>query len=85
MMQIKIFHSAPPCARCMRTKEVAGKVADRFPGQVTVVEIPALSQEAQDHGVLLTPTVIIGDQVVATGSVPKERQLEDALKKEMGG
>ena len=85
MIQIKVFHPEPRCARCIRTKELATTVAARYPGRAEVVEIPALSQEAQEHGVLLTPTVIIGDQVVVSGSVPNERQLEDALKKEIGG
>ena len=85
MIQIKVFGPEPPCARCIRTKELAAKVAARYPDRAEVVHIPALSREAQDHGVLLTPTVIIGDQVVVSGSVPDERQLEDALKKELGG
>lgn len=85
MIQIKVFGPEPPCARCIRTKELAEKVAARYPGTAEVVRIPALSQVAQEHGVLLTPTVIVGDQVVVSGSVPKERQIEDALKKEMGG
>ena len=85
MIQIKVFHPQPRCARCIRTKELASLVADRYPGKAEVVEIQALSREGQEHGVLLTPTVIIGDQVVASGSVPSERQLEDALKQAMGG
>ena len=85
MVQIKVFHPQPRCARCIRTKDLATMVAARYPGRAEVVEVPALSREAQEHGVILTPTVIIGDQVVASGSVPGERQWEDALKKEIGG
>ncbi|NQU97687.1 MAG: thioredoxin family protein [Chloroflexi bacterium] len=85
MIQIKVFSPEPPCARCIKTKELAATVAARYPGVAEVVAIPALSPEAQEHGVLLTPTVIVGDQVVVSGSVPNERQLEDALKKEIGG
>ena len=83
MIQIKVFGAEPPCARCIRTKELAERVAAKYPGKAEVSKIPALSPEAQEQGVLLTPTVIIGDQVVVSGNVPSERQLEDALQKEM--
>ena len=85
MIQIKVFGPEPPCARCIKAKELATNVAARYPGKAEVVHIPALSREAQEQGVLLTPTVIIGDRVVVSGNVPNERQLEDALKKEIGG
>jgi len=84
MIQIKVFGPEPPCARCIKTKEKAQNVAARYPGRAEVVRIPVLSQEARDHGVVLTPTVIIGDRVVVSGAIPDERQIEDALKKEMG-
>jgi len=84
MIQIKVFGPEPPCARCIKTRELAEEVAAKYPGKAEVVRIPALSPEAQEQGVLLTPTVIIGEQVVVSGSVPDEGQIEDALKKEMG-
>jgi len=85
MVEIKIFHSTPPCAKCMKTKEVAEKLAKKYSEKVKVVEFNALSPEAEKYGVILTPTTIVGESVFATGNVPNESKLEETLKKEIGG
>jgi len=85
MVQIKVFHSTPPCGKCIKTKEMAERLAKEHPGKVELVEIPALSPEAEKCGVVLTPTTIVGEQVAATGSIPDEAKLEEIVRREMEG
>ena len=85
MVQIKVFHSTPPCGKCIKTREMAEKVAKEHPGKVEVMDFPALSPEAEKYGVVLTPTTIVEEQVVATGSIPNEAKLEEIVKKVIEG
>ena len=84
MITVKVFGSTPPCARCKEVGKRARKVADRFPGEVEVVKFGALSEEGDKYGIMLTPTVVIDDRVVATGKVPSEDELEKSIKEELG-
>ena len=85
MLQIRVFGTTPPCANCKRAEREALKAAERFPGQVEVVHLDALGPEAQHYGLMVTPVVVVGDEVVATGRVLPAPQLVPILKKHLGG
>ncbi len=69
MLQIKVFGTTPPCANCKRAEREARKAAAKFPGQVEVLHLNALGSEAQQYGLMVTPVVVIGEEVVSTGKV----------------
>jgi hypothetical protein len=69
MLQIKVFGTTPPCANCKRAEREARKAAEKFPGQVEVVHLDALGPEAQQYGLMVTPVVVVGEDVVSTGRV----------------
>lgn len=69
MLQIKVFGTTPPCANCKRAEREARKAAEQFPGQVEVVHLDALGPEAARYGLMVTPVVVVGEQVVSTGNV----------------
>jgi disulfide oxidoreductase YuzD len=74
MLQIKVFGTTPPCASCKRAEREALRAAEQFPGQVEVVHLDALGPEAQQYGMMITPVVVLGEEVVATGkAVPAPR------------
>lgn len=85
MLKIKIFGTIPPCAKCMRTEEVARKVAEKFKGRVEVEKWDALSDEGQKHGVMMTPTVLLDDKVVTISKIPKDRDLEKMINQKLEG
>jgi len=81
MLQIKVFGTTPPCASCKRAKRYAEEAADQFP----VVELDALGPEAEQYGLMTTPIVVVGDEVVGKGkAVPAER-LTSIIRSEIGG
>lgn len=81
---LKVFHSTPPCAKCKEVEKIATKVAERYPDQVEVAKLPAISDEGRKYSIMLTPSVVINNKVVATGKIVSEAELEKAIKKELG-
>jgi len=84
MITIKVFGPNPPCAKCMETEKRARKVAENYPGEVEVVKLDALSDEGAKYGVMITPTLVVNDKIVATGRVITEAELDKIIKKELG-
>jgi thiol-disulfide isomerase/thioredoxin len=83
MINLKVFGSTPPCAKCKEVEKRANKVASKYPGQVEVSKLDAISEEGRKYSVFFTPTVVINDKVVSSGEVISEGELEKAIKKEM--
>ncbi len=60
-------------------------MAKKFPaGDVEVKKYEAISPEGKKYGILLTPTVVINDKVVAAGRGLSEKDLEKAIQKAIG-
>lgn len=85
MITIKIFGTTPPCAKCKRAEQEAQKAASRFPGQVDVLKLDALGPEADKYGMMVTPTVVVNDQVVGSGKIVSADQLVVYVNKILGG
>ncbi len=85
MIKVKVFGSTPPCAKCKEVEKRAIKVAEKYPGKIEVAKFDALSEEGDKYGIILTPTVVINDKVVAVGKVISEDDLEKSIKKELEG
>ena len=85
MMQIKVFGTTPPCANCKRAEREALKAAEQFPGKVEVVHLDALGPEAQQYGLMVTPVVVVGEEVVVTGRVLPSQKLIPIIEKHLGG
>ena len=48
---------------------VAMRAAEQFPGEVEVNHLDALGPEVQPYGLMVTPVIVIGEDVVSTGKV----------------
>jgi disulfide oxidoreductase YuzD len=85
MVTITVFGTTPPCARCKRAEREAQAAAERFPGQVEVRKLDALGPEAEAYGMMVTPTIVIDDEIVATGKVLSADQLAQLVQSRLGG
>jgi thiol-disulfide isomerase/thioredoxin len=83
MLQIKVFGTTPPCANCKRAEAHAQKAAERFPDQVEVIKLDALGPEAEAYGLMTTPVVVVGDQVVGQGKVVPAGKLVKILESQL--
>ena len=85
MIQIKVFGTTPPCANCKRAEAQAEKAAERFPGQVEVIKLDALGPEAEQYGLMTTPLIVVGEEVVGAGKVVPAARLVSIIEKKLGG
>ena len=85
MLQIKVFGATPPCANCKRAEAQAQKAAGQVSGQVEVVKLDALGPEAEAYGLVVTPMVVVGEQVVGTGKVVPAAKLVPIIEAQLGG
>jgi len=81
---VKIFGPEPPCAKCRAVEKIAKEVAEEI-GGVEVVKVSALSEEADKYGILVTPAVVINDELVFSGKVPTKEELRRAIQKAAQG
>lgn len=82
MIEVKIFGSEPPCAKCKKAEEAAKKAAGEFADQVTIEKLSALSPEGLSLGILSTPVVLVNGKTIAQGRVPDEGELKRAYRAE---
>lgn len=83
MITVKVFGTEPPCVKCRELTKRATKIAGKYPGQIEVKHLAALSPEGDKYGIILTPTLVVNDKVVSVGKVLSEDDIEKLLKKEM--
>jgi thiol-disulfide isomerase/thioredoxin len=83
MLQIKVFGTTPPCANCKRAEKQAQDAAAQFPGQVEVVKLDVMGDEAQQYGLVTTPLVVVGDELVGRGRVVPAAQLVPVIQKHL--
>ena len=85
MVQIKVFGTIPPCANCKRAEAQAHKAAEWFPGLVEVLKLDALGPEAERYGLMTTPLVVVGEDVVGAGKVVSAAKLISIIEERIGG
>jgi hypothetical protein len=76
---VEEFGAILPCSRCVYAERIVRKVAEKHPDQVSVSKIDVLSEEAAQYGLLLTPAVLVNDEVLASGQGVSENRLEKAI------
>jgi len=86
VVEVKIFYGIRefgvvfPCLKCIQAERIARRIADRHPGRVVVRKYDVLSPEADRHGVMMTPTVVVDGEVVASGKGLSANRLEQLLE-----
>lgn len=85
MITIKVFGTTPPCAKCKRAEREALKAAGEFPGQVEVQKLDALGPEAETYGLIITPTVVVNDEVVGSGKIIQADRLAAHIRSILEG
>jgi hypothetical protein len=83
-LTINIVVSPTKCKKCDACRAMADEMAAKYPGRLVVNIIPANSPEADEYGVVLPPTVIVGDFIAAAGSVPRAGAFEAIIRDELG-
>jgi len=88
-VEVKIFYGIKefgvvfPCLKCIQAERIARRIAERHPGRVVVRKHDVLSDEADRHGVMMTPTVVVDGEVVASGKGLSANRLEQLLERHL--
>ncbi len=88
-VEVKIFYGIKefgvvfPCLKCIQAERIARRLAERHPGRVVVRKHDILSPEADRHGVMMTPTVVVDGEVVASGKGLSANRLEQLLERHL--
>ena len=85
MLQIKVFGTTPSCANCKRAEAQAREAAGRFPDQVEVLKLDALGPEAEPYGIMSTPLIVVGEEVVGVGKVLPAAKLFPIIERKLRG
>jgi len=72
-----------PCSRCISAERVARRVALKYPDRVFVRKYDVTSAEAVELGVILSPTVLVNDEIAAAGSGISEGRLDRIVQRHL--
>ena len=78
MKEIKVLGTG--CAKCTKTIEIISKIADELNVDVHVIK-ETDPEVIMGYGVMSTPTVIIDEVNVHSGSIPHRQDIELWLQK----
>jgi small redox-active disulfide protein 2 len=77
MKTIKILGSG--CPKCLKTTDIVEK-AVKATGTAAKIEKEEEFAEIMKYNVMSTPALVIDEEVVMTGRVPKQKDVETLLK-----
>jgi protein-disulfide isomerase len=83
-VEILIVESVEPCEQCLRAREIAGQLAQKYP-EVSVRIINVLDEEADRFGVVMTPTVVVNGVIISVRRAPDPERLERLVRQQIGG
>ena len=79
-VRIVIIASSPPCDKCAACKRMAQELSERYGPEVEYQILDAMDPAADAYGVLMTPTMIVGDMVVSVGRAPRKEALDGLVQ-----
>lgn len=77
-MTVKIL--GPGCAKCKTLEEKVRRVVSEHNISAEIIKVTDLN-EIMSYGIMLTPGLVIDEQIKSYGSVPKEEQILAWLKR----
>jgi glutaredoxin len=72
------------CDKCRQAKETLARLKERFP-EVEVRQLQSEDLEAAPYGVVMSPTVIVDETIIASGRAPNAARLTSYVESILGG
>lgn len=79
MHKIIIFTSKT-CPKCPNAKAIAEEVAKETDSELEIIDIEKDLIMALQHQIATVPSIMVDDEVIVRGEIPKKEQLLKALK-----
>ena len=77
VLEVKVLGTG--CANCENTAKLIQKTADEMGVAISLVKVESVADIAS-YGVMSTPAVVIGDQVMHSGDIPAKPLVQSWLK-----
>ena len=77
-MEIKVLGTG--CAKCKSLEKVTRKAVDELSLDATVTKVEDI-QKIMDYAVMRTPALVINEEVVLSGQLPKVAEIKELLTK----
>jgi len=77
-MEIKVLGTG--CAKCKSLEKVTRKAVDELHLDASVSKVEDI-QKIMEYAVMRTPALVIDEQVVLSGQLPKVAELKDLISK----
>ena len=72
------------CEKCAKCQALIARLQERFPGRLDYHLHTSEDEAADQFGVVLPPLLMVGDFIVAMGSVPEEDKLAQLIQRKLG-
>lgn len=79
---MKIIVAGPGCPRCVATEENVKKACKELNLQAEITHVYDV-KEFPKLGVILTPAVVVDNEVIISGKVPTVEELKEILSKKI--
>lgn len=79
---MKIIVAGPGCPRCVGTEENVKKACKELNLQAEITHVYDM-KEFPKLGVILTPAVLVDNEVIISGKVPTVEELKEILSKKI--
>jgi len=77
-MEIKVLGTG--CAKCKSLEKVTRKAVDELNLDATVTKVEDI-QKIMDYAVMRTPALVINEEVVLSGQLPKVAEVKELITK----
>lgn len=80
-LTIKVF-TLKKCPKCPHAKKIAQRIAEKFGAKYVEIDLetPSGQIEGLMHQIMSTPSIALGDDVIARGRVMSELELENEVR-----
>ncbi len=80
---IELFSSSG-CQDCEAVKKILDQIIGKFTGvDLEIVDIAEEANRAEEYGIISVPSIVINGELLYSGEVPPQHDLEHAIKKEL--
>jgi len=79
-MQVIVF-TMKNCPKCPTAKRLAAEVSAEFGLEVEEIDVERDMITALQYNVASTPSIAVGDEVIARGKLPTRNELREAIRK----
>jgi len=82
-MKLVLVAAEKECTRCREARAVLARLAERFP-DLEIALLKVTDPEAAQYGIVMSPTVILDNTILASGRAPNEKKLIAFLEARRG-